>query len=140
MNFLDAARVAPLTDKPGPATSRIWLHRCAVFTACCTFVLIIAGALVTSTDASLAVPDWPLSYGRLMPPIVGGIFYEHGHRMVAAQEMQEVFALHEIDLRRHQPLGARTVGETTWTRAVRFSTEIATLIHVHRNRVVASFG
>jgi cytochrome c oxidase assembly protein subunit 15 len=29
------------------------------------------------------VPDWPLSYGRLMPPMVGGIFYEHGHRMVA---------------------------------------------------------
>jgi len=29
------------------------------------------------------VPDWPLSYGMLMPPMVGGIFYEHGHRMVA---------------------------------------------------------
>lgn len=38
---------------------------------------------MTSNDAGLAVPDWPLSYGRLMPPMVGGIFYEHGHRMVA---------------------------------------------------------
>ncbi len=46
-------------------------------------MLLIAGALVTSNDAGLAVPDWPLSYGSLMPPMVGGIFYEHGHRMVA---------------------------------------------------------
>jgi heme a synthase len=43
----------------------------------------MAGALVTSHDAGLAVPDWPLSYGSLMPPMVGGIFWEHGHRMIA---------------------------------------------------------
>ncbi len=54
-----------------------------MFTAASTFFLIIAGGLVTSTDSGLAVPDWPLSYGQLMPPMVGGIFYEHGHRMVA---------------------------------------------------------
>ncbi|MGH9796077.1 MAG: COX15/CtaA family protein [Candidatus Acidiferrales bacterium] len=59
------------------------LHRFAVFTAACTLLLVVAGALVTSNDAGLAVPDWPLSYGSLMPPMVGGIFYEHGHRMVA---------------------------------------------------------
>ncbi|MCL4523444.1 MAG: COX15/CtaA family protein [Acidobacteria bacterium] len=59
------------------------LHRFAVFTACWTLFLLVAGALVTSNDAGLAVPDWPLSYGSLMPPMVGGIFYEHGHRMVA---------------------------------------------------------
>lgn len=59
------------------------LHRFAVLTAIVTFFLIIAGGLVTSTDSGLAVPDWPLSYGQLMPPMVGGIFYEHGHRMVA---------------------------------------------------------
>jgi len=65
------------------SSDNLWLHRYAVLTAAATFVLIIAGALVTSNDAGLAVPDWPLSYGRLMPPMVGGIFYEHGHRMVA---------------------------------------------------------
>jgi heme a synthase len=48
-----------------------------------TLVLIFVGGLVTSTGSGLAVPDWPLSYGMLMPPMVGGIFYEHGHRMVA---------------------------------------------------------
>ena len=40
--------------------------------------------MVTSTGSGLAVPDWPLSYGTLFPPMVGGIFYEHGHRMVAS--------------------------------------------------------
>ena len=52
----------------------VWLHRYALLLAAATFCLIIAGALVTSNDAGLAVPDWPLSYGKLMPPMVGGIF------------------------------------------------------------------
>ncbi|MGB6432325.1 MAG: COX15/CtaA family protein [Candidatus Acidiferrales bacterium] len=60
------------------------LHRFAVFTACCTFALLIAGALVTSNDAGLSVPDWPLAYGRLVPPmLVGGIVYEYSHRVIA---------------------------------------------------------
>ena len=61
------------------------LHRFAIFTSCVTLLLIVAGALVTSNDAGLSVPDWPTSYGSLykMPRMVGGIFYEHGHRMVA---------------------------------------------------------
>lgn len=59
------------------------MHRFAVFTAACTFLLLIAGALVTSNDAGLAVPDWPLSYGTLFPPMVGGIKWEHGHRLIA---------------------------------------------------------
>src|SRR3954463_1862952 len=60
------------------------VHRFAIFVACCTFFLLVAGALVTSNDAGLSVPDWPLSYGSLTPPMVGGIFYEHGHRVIAA--------------------------------------------------------
>src|SRR5436853_67998 len=61
------------------------LHRFAVFTACATLLLIVAGALVTSNDAGLSVPDWPTSFGSLykMPRMVGGVVYEHGHRMVA---------------------------------------------------------
>ena len=58
-------------------------HRLAVVTAAATWFLLIAGALVTSTGSGLSVPDWPLSYGQWMPPMVGGVFYEHGHRMVA---------------------------------------------------------
>lgn len=61
------------------------LHRFATFAAFWTFVLIIAGALVTSNDAGLSVPDWPTSFGSLykLPPMVGGIKFEHTHRMIA---------------------------------------------------------
>lgn len=61
-----------------------WLCRFTKLVAASTLFLIFAGAMVTSTGSGLAVPDWPLSYGMLMPPMVGGIFYEHGHRMIAA--------------------------------------------------------
>src|ERR1041384_2123423 len=59
------------------------LNRFAIFVACATFFLIIAGALVTSNDAGLATPDWPLSNGQVFPKMVGNPFWEHGHRMVA---------------------------------------------------------
>ena len=67
----------------------IGLHRFALFTACCTAFLIFVGGLVTSTESGLSVPDWPTSYGWSMFTFpyskwVGGIFYEHGHRMVAS--------------------------------------------------------
>ena len=50
-----------------------------------TFILIVAGALVTSNDAGLSVPDWPTSFGSLykLPPMAGGVKYEHTHRMIA---------------------------------------------------------
>lgn len=60
------------------------LHRFATFLAGSTFALLIAGGLVTSNEAGLAVPDWPLSYGSLFPPMVGNILYEHGHRLIAS--------------------------------------------------------
>ncbi len=60
------------------------LHVFAVALAVATFLLVIAGGLVTSTGSALAVPDWPLSYGRFFPPMVGGVLFEHGHRMIAA--------------------------------------------------------
>ena len=66
-----------------PALHNGGLNRFAWLTAGATLLLLVAGALVTSNDAGLAVPDWPLSYGTWMPPMVGNILYEHGHRMVA---------------------------------------------------------
>src|SRR6476646_5899564 len=59
------------------------LNRFAILVAVATFCLIIAGALVTSHDAGLATPDWPLSNGQFFPKMVGNLFWEHGHRMVA---------------------------------------------------------
>jgi len=59
------------------------VHRFAIFVVCWTILLLVAGALVTSNEAALSVPDWPLSYGTLTPPMVGGIRYEHSHRVIA---------------------------------------------------------
>jgi cytochrome c oxidase assembly protein subunit 15 len=59
------------------------LHRFSVLLAICTLFLVVAGASVTSNQAGLSVPDWPLSYGQVMPEMKGGVFYEHGHRMIA---------------------------------------------------------
>jgi cytochrome c oxidase assembly protein subunit 15 len=61
------------------------LNRFAIFTACAILCLIVAGALVTSNDAGLSVPDWPTTFGSFykMPQMVGGVKYEHGHRMFA---------------------------------------------------------
>jgi len=59
------------------------VHRFAVLVFFWTILLLVAGALVTSNDAALAVPDWPTSYGTFTPPMVGGIVYEHSHRVIA---------------------------------------------------------
>jgi cytochrome c oxidase assembly protein subunit 15 len=75
---------SPVTQSSGVKQVPVAVHRFAIATAAWIVLLIIAGALVTSNDAGLAVPDWPLSYGSWMPPMVGGIFYEHGHRVIAA--------------------------------------------------------
>ena len=73
---LDRRRAAP----PGS-------HRGLFFFACfvvlATLFLLLAGAAVKSTESGLAVPDWPLSFGQVMPPMEGGVFFEHGHRMIA---------------------------------------------------------
>lgn len=72
-----------------PAAARVGAfdrarHRFAVLVACATLLLLAAGGLVTSTGSGLAVPDWPLSFGRVFPRMTGGVLYEHGHRLVAA--------------------------------------------------------
>ncbi len=65
------------------------LHRFAFLTALATLGLVGAGGLVTSHGAGMAVPDWPNTYGYNMFffPVsqwMGGIFYEHAHRLIAA--------------------------------------------------------
>ena len=61
----------------------------AAIVAASTAVLIFAGGMVTSTGSGLSVPDWPNTYGWFMFsfPVdkwVGGIFYEHSHRLIAS--------------------------------------------------------
>lgn len=59
------------------------LYRFAVVTTTFTILLLTAGALVTNNNAGDSVPDWPLAYGRLIPPLVGGIRFEYSHRVLA---------------------------------------------------------
>ena len=66
-----------------------WLHLYLRFVVAASLLLIVAGGLVTSTGSGLAVPDWPSTYGTFMfafpfSKMVGGIFYEHGHRLIAS--------------------------------------------------------
>ena len=66
-----------------------WLRRFTKLVAAATLFLIFAGAMVTSNDAGLAVPDWPTTYGENMFTFpyskwVGNIYYEHGHRLIAS--------------------------------------------------------
>lgn len=68
---------------------RALANRLAVITAAVTLVLIVFGGLVTNTGAALAVPDWPTTFGHNMflypwSRMVGGIFYEHSHRLLGA--------------------------------------------------------
>lgn len=67
----------------------VWLHRYAKFVVASTVLLIAAGGMVTSTDSGLSVPDWPTTYGWNMFTFpfskwVGGIRYEHSHRLIAS--------------------------------------------------------
>ncbi len=70
-------------SRRGSPGTRTLLYRFAQLTAGAVILLLVAGALVTSTGSGLSVPDWPLSFGQVMPPMRGGVLFEHGHRMVA---------------------------------------------------------
>lgn len=66
-----------------------WPHRLAVFTTAATFLLILAGGVVTNTGTGMAVPDWPTTFGYNMflypwSKMVGGVLYEHTHRLLAS--------------------------------------------------------
>jgi len=69
------------------ATYNSAVHKLAVFVVCWTILLFVAGALVTSNDAALSVPDWPKSHGSWFPPLetlTGGALFEFSHRVIAA--------------------------------------------------------
>jgi len=75
--------------RPAPAPRARGLHGFAIAVASATLLLVFAGGLVTSTESGLSVPDWPTTYGQNMFtfPVskwVGGIRYEHVHRLIAS--------------------------------------------------------
>src|ERR1700751_6208991 len=71
------------------ALPKRFLHWYAIFVAASILVLICSGGLATSHGAGMAVPDWPNSFGYSMFlfPVsrwVGGVFFEHTHRLIAS--------------------------------------------------------
>jgi cytochrome c oxidase assembly protein subunit 15 len=72
-----------MTEAGTTGSDTIALHRFAMLAVGATFCLIFVGGLVTSTGSALAVPDWPLAFGKLIPAWQGGIRFEFGHRVVA---------------------------------------------------------
>jgi len=75
----------PTSSSPGQLLLLLW----SLLTFSATFLLVCSGGLVTSHGAGMAVPDWPNTYGynMFLFPIsrwVGGIFYEHSHRLIAS--------------------------------------------------------
>lgn len=84
-------------------------HRLALVTCSATFVLILFGGLVTNTGAALAVPDWPTTFGHNMflypwSRMVGGIFYEHSHRLIGAAVGALTLVLAAVLWRERAPL------------------------------------
>jgi cytochrome c oxidase assembly protein subunit 15 len=76
-------------NDPSPTPHRPWLHRFALVTTIATLLLICSGGMVTSKGVGLAVPDWPTTFGynMFLFPVskwVGGIFFEHTHRLIAS--------------------------------------------------------
>lgn len=68
---------------------RLGVHLWAIFTTLATFLLLCSGGIVTSKGVGMSVPDWPTTYGYNMfvfpfDKWVGGIFYEHSHRLIAS--------------------------------------------------------
>ena len=94
-----------------------WLHRFACLLAGATFLLILAGASVTSHRAGLAVPDWPTTYGQFMFSFpaskwVGNILYEHGHRLIASTVGMLTIVLAFWLVRRESRRWVRSLGIT----------------------------
>jgi cytochrome c oxidase assembly protein subunit 15 len=103
---------------------RVWLHRFAMFLVGYIVLLIFIGGQVKSTGSGLAVPDWPNTYGHFMfsfpyESMVGGIFWEHLHRMVASLAGIFTFAL-TIWAIRVEPRG--------WVRRIAIAASVAVLV------------
>ena len=103
-----AARPPRLSPPPhAPAGDALFTSWAKAATAA-AFLLLFAGGMVTSTGSGLAVPDWPLSFGGMNPPMIGGIFFEHGHRLFAGAVALMTMTLLVLSRRPGVPSGART--------------------------------
>jgi cytochrome c oxidase assembly protein subunit 15 len=94
------------------------IHRYTQATIAFAAFVIFAGAMVTSTGSGMSVPDWPQSFGTWTPKMVGGVFYEHGHRVVAGALALLVLGL---------ALWAAGVEKRLWARALTWGALVAVI-------------
>lgn len=97
----------PVQPIPQKEETPRWLRRFTKLVAVSTLFLIFAGAMVTSTGSGLSVPDWPTTYGHNMFTFpfskwVGGIFFEHSHRLIAST-VGFLVVIQAIWLQRREP-------------------------------------
>jgi cytochrome c oxidase assembly protein subunit 15 len=91
-----------MTDRSFPEVPSPALYRFALVAASVTFCLVFVGGLVTSTGSAMAIPSWPLAFGKLVPAWQGGIRFEFGHRVVAGVVVILTIALMTWALRAEQ--------------------------------------
>lgn len=87
--FVSAGFAAASGTKASEPVAGDWTSLFSKVAVAATFLLVVAGGLVTSNEAGLAVVDWPNSFGSNMflfplARMTGGIYYEHAHRLFGA--------------------------------------------------------
>ena len=113
--------------------------RLARATAAATFALLVIGGMVHATGSSLACPDWPLCYGQFFPAMEGGVFYEHGHRLVALAVSLLTVALAVTVWRRRRETAVRA-GALVAVGLVLFQASLGALTVVWKLPLVVSSG
>lgn len=128
-------------------------YKVSAAAAIATFVLIAAGGLVRATDSGLGCPDWPLCFGKWMPPADLHAWIEHAHRLIAAVFVAPLVAavvfmtLFSRERRRDRPLlaaallaGVLVVAQSLIGAAVVLQRLAAELVTLHLGMALTVLG
>jgi heme A synthase len=114
-------------------------HRFALATAAATYCLLVIGGLVHATGSSLACPDWPLCEGQFFPAMVGGVLFEHGHRLAALTVGLLTVVLAALVWRRRSALQLRALAVLA-VGLVLFQASLGAITVVMRLPLIVSAG
>ncbi len=114
-------------------------HRFALATATATYCLLVIGGMVHATGSSLACPDWPLCDGQFFPAMVGGVLFEHGHRLAALTVGLLTIALAAVVWRRRSALQLRALAALA-VGLVLFQASLGAITVMKRLPLIVSAG
>jgi heme A synthase len=86
---------------PAPISRAVMERAVTYLTVALTVAMIMLGAVVHGTGSSLACPDWPMCYGSAFPTMVGGVLFEHSHRLLGTLIGVCIVTLNILVLKRH---------------------------------------